>query len=287
MAVSTKHPDYKITADILDAAKSECEANGLVVRALLLTNPGNPLGNILTESEMSDLFWWTNDNPGMHLICDEIYALGEFTDSSLPRKFKSMLDLVDEQRKKKAESAEKAEAAEAFFKARLHIVYGLSKDWCSSGSRVGVVYSENEALQGAMGNYCYFCGVPNVEQAAWAKVLNDDDFTTSFHADNRRRVAGVVANAREALQRELGVQSYEPSSGLFIWCDFRKYLDEATFASEEKLHARIFSEGKVLVTPGADCRSSEPGFFRLCIGWIDTATFDVALARMKKVLEGK
>ena len=169
----------------------------------------------------------------MHLISDEIYALGEFTDTSLsPRKFKSMLDFADKQRKG---GNQQGIVAENFFKTRLHIVYGLSKDWCSSGSRVGVLYSENESLHGAMGNYCYFCGVPNVEQAAWAKILSDNIFTSTFLADNRQRLSGVVKHARETLQRELGVQSYEPNSGLFIWCDFRKFLSTKTFKAEKEL----------------------------------------------------
>ena len=58
VAVPTEHPEYKITTAALDKAKRECEAQGQTVRALLLTNPGNPLGNILSADEMHDLFWW-------------------------------------------------------------------------------------------------------------------------------------------------------------------------------------------------------------------------------------
>lgn len=29
----------------------------------------------------------------------------------------------------------------------VHMVYGMSKDWCASGLRVGVLYSRNERLQ--------------------------------------------------------------------------------------------------------------------------------------------
>lgn len=55
----------------------------------------------------------------------------------------------------------------------VHLMYGLSKDWCASGLRVGVLYSRNQRLQQVGG--CSGCGAGRVGSvtagASWGCLL--------------------------------------------------------------------------------------------------------------------
>ena len=49
-------------------------------KALLLTNPGNPCGNVYTRKQLQVAVSWTRFR-GLHLIVDEIYALSQYDNS--------------------------------------------------------------------------------------------------------------------------------------------------------------------------------------------------------------
>lgn len=46
-----------------------------------------------------------------------------------------------------AQQAQQAQFSQRYVDTYVHLVYGLSKDWCASGLRVGLLYSRNEHLQ--------------------------------------------------------------------------------------------------------------------------------------------
>ena len=79
------------TIHTLDAAFEEAMKQGHKPKALLITNPRNPLGTLYTDQDLRVAIEWTK-NRAMHLIVDEIYALSVFEEG---RQFTSVVKLLD------------------------------------------------------------------------------------------------------------------------------------------------------------------------------------------------
>jgi aspartate/methionine/tyrosine aminotransferase len=73
----------------------------------------------------------------LHLILDEIYAYSVFENPSVPDAvpFTSILSL---------------DLDNLIDCNLVHVMYGMSKDFCANGARLGVLASRNEGLLGAV-----------------------------------------------------------------------------------------------------------------------------------------
>ncbi|CAM9179972.1 unnamed protein product [Phaeothamnion confervicola] len=74
------HPRYRLTATALETAYETAEAEGRRPRALLLTNPTNPTGQIYSADELRMALDFCRMRR-LHLVSDEIYALSVFPGS--------------------------------------------------------------------------------------------------------------------------------------------------------------------------------------------------------------
>lgn len=70
----------------------------------------------------------------------------------------------------------------------VHIIFGLSKDWCASGLRVGCLYTQNTQVLQAMQNLSYFACVSGMAQYMIAEMLEDIPFVESYLKENARRL---------------------------------------------------------------------------------------------------
>ena len=152
-------------SQLADAAEA-AEAKGVRIRALLITNPSNPLGVVYTQADLAERITWalTHD---LHCVVDEVYASSvfNFDRKTRPDKkfaFFSALNL---------EKSGCLAVPSAKCKTYLHHVYGMSKDFCASGYRIGVLRTRNEGVLRAMDNVGYFCAVPGPMQHAVAEML--------------------------------------------------------------------------------------------------------------------
>ena len=59
------HPERGPLAAQLDAARAASEAKGVPIRALLFSNPSNPLGTVVPEEELREMMGWCLKN-GLH-----------------------------------------------------------------------------------------------------------------------------------------------------------------------------------------------------------------------------
>ena len=143
--------DFRLTVADFDAA---LERSPYPVRALLFTNPDNPLGRVYTRDLLVELLAWA-ERRGIHIVFDEVYALSVFGDTP----FVSAASL----RPNLGSSA--------------HVVWAFSKDFGASGLRCGVLVSENEALVSAVDQLAY-----------WSACSGHTQFLLSqFVAGHRRR----------------------------------------------------------------------------------------------------
>ncbi|RCV25060.1 hypothetical protein SETIT_5G136200v2 [Setaria italica] len=256
---------FQVTAAALQAAYEEAEAAGMRVRAVLLTNPSNPLGTTVKRSALEGVLDFVI-RKNIHLISDEIYSGSVF----------AAPDLVS--------VAELVESRGAGVAGRVHIVYSLSKDLGLPGFRVGVVYSYNDAVVTAARRMSSFTLVSSQTQKALAAMLADDAFAAAYIRTNRERLRArhdyIVAGLARA-----GVPCLRGNAGLFVWMDMRRLLGEATVAGELRLWDRMLREVKLNISPGSSCHCSEPGWFRVCFANMSLDTLDVALARMSRFMD--
>lgn len=168
----------------------------------------------------------------------------------------------------------------------IHMMYGMSKDWCASGLRMGMLYSRNSRLQQALSTASVFTGVSGHTQWAVAQALSDVEWTASFLSTNQQLLKASYDVLVAALEVEK-IPFVPAVAGMFVWLDLRKWLPEPkTWESERKFWQLVCDDCHIILTPGHDCHAAQPGFFRLCFAWMPPAALKEAVRRLRnRVLE--
>ncbi|KAF8066189.1 ACS8 [Scenedesmus sp. PABB004] len=250
----------------LDAAAAAAAAAGQPVAALLFTHPSNPQGTLLSRAQLRSMVRWCLANR-VHCISDEIYANSVFDERA---EFISAAQLVTQ------EAAGWPDGGLA--DSLVHVVFGMSKDFCASGLRVGCLWSRNEALNRAIDNASYFCSTPAPLQWALASLLGDKDWLAGFFQTNRARLRAAYESLTGALDAA-GIPHVPAVAAMFCWVDLRAAFDggAGSWADEDALWRCMVEQHKVLLTPGSCCAAAEPGFFRICFAWPPTESLPEAL----------
>eukprot|EP00871_Galdieria_phlegrea_P002224 jgi/Galph1/3001/GphlegSOOS_G1691.1 len=259
--VDVESSDFRFQISDLERTLEDSRKQGITVKGLLLCNPNNPLGFIFTDEELENIVSWTRKH-SLQLIVDEIYGLSVF---SMSRKFVSIGSVLEH------------------LGDDVHFVWSFSKDFCASGLRAGVVYTENMKVRDALRFLPYFCGISGDTQFALTQLLSDDDFVQSFVDENCRRLRdNYLVNCK--LLDAMSILHIPSEAGFFIWMDFSQFLESKTFESERKLWRSLFENAKVVLTPGEVCHSSRPGWFRCCFAAAPRAACEAAWHRVAKLL---
>ncbi len=228
---------FRLDVERLDAALAASEHP---VKALLFTNPDNPMGRVATPGEIERVLEWSSRR-GLHVVFDEIYALSVFGDTAFTSVAALRPDLGE----------------------FLHIVWAFSKDFGASGLRCGVLVSENRALLDAVGALAYWGATSGHTQWMLSELIADDAWVDAYCATLEERLRDTYTQVSEALSKA-GIPHLPAEGGIFVVCDLRGFLGDATEVAEHALWKRILDETQVNLTPGAACRIAEPGFMRLC-----------------------
>lgn len=252
----------------LDEAYAMSNKAGRAPKILLLCNPSNPLGVVFPEGEVRDAILWATGR-GMHVISDEIYAASVFDPESTAR-FASAWDM--------------AAALDDDAAARVHVVYGLSKDLGVSGLRVGAVATRNGTLKEAWGNLGYFNTLPAPSMESLAEMLDDADWTDRFVVDNRAALSASYTALVAALDAN-DIAHLPGGAAMFAWLDLRQALPaSASWEDERRLFDDMCDNG-VLLTPGSDCFAAEPGYFRACWAATPPEAHRVVAERVSEVVQ--
>lgn len=249
---------FALTVDGLERAYEACSRP---VKALLFTNPDNPLGQVASEATVGAVYDWAVGK-GIHVVFDEIYALTTFGE----RPFRSVASM----RPSLGEHA--------------HIVWAFSKDFGASGLRCGVLVSENEAVVKAVDQLAYWGACSGHTQQLLSAFVADDEAVDGFVRGMRDDLRATYRRLAQKLDAA-GIRYLPADAGFFLLCDLRAQLEAPTFDAETKLWRRLLDEANVNLTPGRACRIPEPGFFRLCYAGIDDQALDVALERLGRMLD--
>uniref|UniRef100_UPI003AAA7613 1-aminocyclopropane-1-carboxylate synthase-like protein 1 isoform X2 n=1 Tax=Centroberyx gerrardi TaxID=166262 RepID=UPI003AAA7613 len=232
---------FHLTVAKLEAALRRAKREWLIIRAVILMNPHNPLAEIYTPKEMIAFLEFAKRHE-LHAIVDEVYMLTVFDESVTFHSVLSIDSLPDPQ--------------------RTHVMWGVSKDFAMAGIRVGTLYTENRDLVEALNQLASFHGVPGPTQHQVAQLLQDRDWVSEeFLPENRRRLKAAHSCLTGELQ-SLGVPYLHRPTAFYVWADFRKYLRESSFVEELSLW-RCFLRHKVVLICGQAFSCSTPGWFRL------------------------
>eukprot|EP00669_Euglena_mutabilis_P014269 TRINITY_DN9327_c0_g1_i1.p1 TRINITY_DN9327_c0_g1~~TRINITY_DN9327_c0_g1_i1.p1 ORF type:complete len:173 (-),score=56.19 TRINITY_DN9327_c0_g1_i1:139-657(-) len=167
----------------------------------------------------------------------------------------------------------------------LHVVWGLSKDFCASGLRVGCLYTRNPSLLRSLGAFLgYFGCVSSLAQGAVAALLGDLDWVRGYVAENHRRLLASHRTLTAALDAH-GLPYVRSWASLFLWIDLRGALPAPTFEAERELWQRLVS-ARVVLVPGETCHADEPGFFRCCFAAVPREALPVLADRIAAVCRG-
>ena len=263
LAVVPVHTDARDSFSLTTDRLQDAYDNATVpIRGLLLTNPSNPTGKILTTSEIRQAVEWAR-SVSIHVVINEIYALS--THGETP--FVPTGSIVDADRDD------------------IHFVWAFSKDFALSGLRCGVLTTHNETVRSAVSELAYWSVVSGDTQHLLDTMLRDDAWVDTYIATMQTRLVHSYGRTTDALT-VAGIAFVPADAGLFVLLDLRRFLAEPTWSAEQHLWRRILEQAGVNLTPGSACHINEPGFMRLCFAVAPAETVVAAIERIQRVLTG-
>ncbi|GAA0174665.1 transaminase [Lithospermum erythrorhizon] len=256
--------NFIVTIEALNIAYDQAKKQGKNVKGLLFANPSNPVGNMFNKETLQNLLNFAKEK-NIHIISDEIYAGSRYGDD----KFISIAEVV---------------YPESIEKDRVHIVYGLSKDLCIPGFRLGVVYSWNQDVLTASKKLTRFCSVPLPIQQILLSMLSDGKFIQDFMKTNQERLRKRYSIFVEGLEK-LGLGYVKGSAGLYCWVNMGRLMSSQDEKGELELWDKLMNIAKISVTPGGACHCTEPGWFRCCFARLSVEDVCLTIERIKRIVE--
>ena len=160
-------------------------------RAIMITNPGNPTGVVLSEEEMRMIADVAKKN-NLFLICDEVSREFCYDDSGRVPCMGRFSD-IDE---------------------NLVMIDSVSKRFSSCGARVGCVITKNKDLQQALLKFCQSrLSVATLDQVGAAALYSaDENYYAASKAEYKARRDTVV----RGLRKIPGVLVEEPMGAFYV-----------------------------------------------------------------------
>ena len=160
-------------------------------RAIMITNPGNPTGVVLTQEEMRMIADVAKKHD-LFLISDEVYREFCYDDKFGVPTMGRFADIDD----------------------NLVIIDSVSKRFSACGARVGCVVTKNKELQAALLKFCQSrLAVATIDQLGAAALYNvDHSFFRECKEEYRQRRDTVVKGLKEIP----GVMVEEPMGAFYV-----------------------------------------------------------------------
>ncbi len=242
-------------------------------KLLVITNPNNPLGYNCDRDNLNEIYDFFLEDKTRHIISDEIYACSniggvEFT-SALS------LDIYEKHGD------------------RIHVTWGLSKDFGLSGFRVGFIVSKSPKVHLALkGDPCnksmaWFSPLGSLNPYMLKRLFLDSSGKPDCHLANaamdeyKNLLKNQYHKTSQRLQKNSIGYTGNNTGAIFFWLDLSEYLDSVPTTEmpdhplcntlyhyddtkERRLCHYILDKAKVHLTRGQECFNTEPGRFRLC-----------------------
>ncbi|KAI6082189.1 acc synthase [Hypoxylon rubiginosum] len=234
-----------------EAGFEAAKARGVSIKALILCNPHNPLGQCYPRETLEGLMRFCAAKK-IHLISDEIYALSVYKRrDGLSEEFTSVRAI---------------DPTGIIDPSLVHVLYGMSKDFSGAGMRLGCVVSQNADFTKATRATCRFNSPSQFSMDLAAKLLEDQDYVAKF-LDKSQGLLSQSRSLAEELLTEAGIQFHQRgNAGFFLWLDMAPYLPtnetDGDGWAAERLLSRRFAEAGVMMSAGEPYKAPSPGKFR-------------------------
>lgn len=231
-----------------ETAFLEAEREGTRIRAILLASPHNPLGRPYDVAALEGYLRLCSKY-NIHLISDEVYAQAVFPSYDIPNPppFVSVLSL---------------DLEKFISPSFVHVLYGMSKDWCANGIRAGAIISPfNAELRKVLFTIASFTRASSMAEQAWLDILEDEEWLASYFSTSTAKMTAAYDYCASTLKQH-GIPYSPASAGSFIWLDLSKYLKEDSAEGELELGWKMVHSGVWLGLGESFC-SEKHGNFRL------------------------
>ncbi|XP_076064837.1 putative inactive 1-aminocyclopropane-1-carboxylate synthase-like protein 2 [Oratosquilla oratoria] len=254
---------FQLRVEEVEAKVNEAKATGRRVRAFILVNPQNPLGEVYPPDLLLDLLNLCAKHK-MHFICNELYAMSVYDADVAFHSLLAFKELPDPD--------------------RTHVIWGMSKDFGLAGFRVGVVHTRSAPVKKCLVELVNSMCTPHLIQKACAVLLQDKAWCDMFIPTHKRRL-GILHRKCVAKLENAGVAVRRGEGGFFVWVDFSPFLKDHTAEAETELFLELM-EGGTFTRCGSDMSCQDPGWFRLIFS-LSEIELEEGLNRILKVLQNR
>ncbi|KAK6340591.1 hypothetical protein TWF696_008917 [Orbilia brochopaga] len=230
------------------------ERPGRRIRAVLLASPHNPFGKCYARQTLLAYMRFCEAHD-LHLIVDEIYAMSIFKTmfNEGATEFHSVLSIPN---------------SGIIDPKRIHVLYGMSKDFSSNGFRIGVVISHDKRVIEAMGGLTPFSWPSSPADLAWCIMLEDTAFLEYYLKEHQRRL-GEGYEFLAGILDSLGIDYVRGgNAGFFLWIDLSFALERPVHGGEPGIDEDMELDQKLIrggvhLAAGIGYEAEKVGWYRI------------------------
>ncbi|EHY54825.1 putative aminotransferase aclI [Exophiala dermatitidis] len=242
-----KFTDSFDSAAIIRALEEAMDSTSSPVKAVVVTNPHNPLGRCYSEDNLFSFARFCGRR-GLHFISDEVYALSNFGSKAAPgaSPFVSVLSLDSVQAECK--------------RSKVHVIWSMSKDFGCSGIRLSALVSQKNPELLKTLSFAGCLQISNLATLSALGILTAPQLPQLISTNKDRLAESYQIMTTFLEQRAL---EYVPATaGLYV---FTKLLPASEVGVSEARLAEILKATGIAVGTGQAYHAGDAarGWFRL------------------------